>query len=77
MNNNSESSFMTILSAPIVFLGNISENRRWAYYLIFPSLFLVSLVVIYPVISGILLSFQEKQLIRSKPRCIYRLRTLC
>lgn len=64
MNNNSESIFMTILSAPIVLLGNISENRRWAYYLIIPSLLLISLVVIYPVLNGIALSFQEKQLTR-------------
>lgn len=64
MTNNSQSILKTILSTPIVLLGNISESRRWAYYLIIPSLLMISLVVIYPVISGILLSFQEKQLIR-------------
>ncbi len=64
MNSNSQSIFKTILLSPIVLLGNISESRRWAYYLIIPSLFLISLVVIYPVLNGILLSFQEKQLTR-------------
>jgi len=64
MNNTSQSILKTILLTPIVVLGNISESRRWAYYLIFPSLLMISLVVIYPVLNGIGLSFQEKQLTR-------------
>lgn len=64
MNNNSQSVLKTILSLPIVLLGNISESRRWAYYLIIPSLLMISLIVIYPVLNGIGLSFQEKQLTR-------------
>lgn len=42
----------------------ISEGRWWAYLLILPSLIMVSAVVIYPVGSGILLSFQEMRLTR-------------
>jgi multiple sugar transport system permease protein len=49
---------------PFRLLGNISEGRYWAYYLILPSLFLVALVILYPVISGIWLSFQEMRLTR-------------
>lgn len=64
MNNNSQSVLKTILLSPIVLLGNISESRRWAYYLIIPSLLMISLIVIYPVLNGIGLSFQEKQLTR-------------
>ncbi|MBZ0301641.1 MAG: sugar ABC transporter permease [Anaerolineae bacterium] len=49
---------------PFTFLGQISEGRYWAYYLIIPSLLLVALVILYPVISGIGLSFQEMRLTR-------------
>jgi len=40
------------------------EGRYWAYLLIVPSLVLVAAVVVYPVISGVLLSFREYRLNR-------------
>jgi multiple sugar transport system permease protein len=46
------------------YLGNLSEGRQWAYLLILPSLILILAVVIYPVASGILLSFREMRLTR-------------
>jgi len=49
---------------PLTYLGNLSEGRRWAYLLILPSLILILAVVIYPVTSGILLSFREMRLNR-------------
>ncbi|MBC7813804.1 MAG: sugar ABC transporter permease, partial [Burkholderiales bacterium] len=54
----------TISFNPITFLGNLSETRYWAYLLILPSLILVSVVVIYPVLSGIRMSFFELRLNR-------------
>ena len=42
----------------------ISEGRAWAYLLLLPSLVLVLAVLIYPVGSGILLSFREMRLTR-------------
>lgn len=41
-----------------------SETRWWAWLLILPSLALVAAVVVYPVGSGILLSFREMKLTR-------------
>lgn len=49
---------------PLTYLGVLSETRNWAYLLIAPSLILVALVVIYPVVSGVLLSFQQMRLNR-------------
>lgn len=49
---------------PLVWLGKLSETRYWAYFLIIPSLILITAVVIYPVLSGILLSFREYRLNR-------------
>jgi multiple sugar transport system permease protein len=49
---------------PIVILGRLSEGRNWAYYLILPSLLMVGIIIIYPVLSGIGLSFQEMRLTR-------------
>ena len=46
-------------------LGDISESRRWAYYLLLPSLLLVAAVAIYPVASGVWLSFQRYNLLRA------------
>jgi multiple sugar transport system permease protein len=45
-------------------LGEISEGRFWAYLLLMPSFVLVTAVVIYPVISGIWLSFQQFNIMR-------------
>jgi multiple sugar transport system permease protein len=42
----------------------ISEGRMWAWLLLLPSLVLVLAVLIYPVGSGILLSFRELRLTR-------------
>lgn len=41
-----------------------SETRWWAWLLILPSLVLVAAVVVYPVGSGILLSFRDMKLTR-------------
>jgi multiple sugar transport system permease protein len=49
---------------PVAYLSHISEGRQWAYLLILPSLILILAVVIYPVASGILLSFREMRLNR-------------
>ena len=43
----------------------LSERRGWAYALLLPSLVLVLAVLIYPVGSGIVLSFQETR--RTRP----------
>lgn len=46
-------------------LGDLSESSRWAYYLLLPSLALVAAVAVYPVASGVWLSFQRYNLLRS------------
>ena len=46
-------------------LGDLSESRHWAYYLLLPSLLLVAAVAIYPVGSGVWLSFQRYNLLRA------------
>jgi multiple sugar transport system permease protein len=45
-------------------ISEISEGRYWAYLLLLPSLVLVLAVVIYPVISGIWLSFNQFNIMR-------------
>lgn len=49
-----------------MFLGLVSETRYWAYLLLLPSLVLVAAVIVYPVASGIWLSFHEFNLLRPK-----------
>lgn len=49
---------------PLSALSHASEGRRWAYLLIAPSLLLVLVVVIYPVLTGISFSVQELRLNR-------------
>jgi multiple sugar transport system permease protein len=49
---------------PILLLDKLSESRGWAYFLVIPSLILIMVVVIYPVISGVLMSLQELRLTR-------------
>lgn len=44
----------------------ISERRGWAYLLLLPSLLLVAAVVVYPVGSGILISF--RRMLVNRPR---------
>src|SRR6266581_1765414 len=46
-------------------LGDLSESRYWAYYLLLPSLLLVAAVAVYPVASGVWLSFQRYNLLRA------------
>ena len=49
---------------PLSYVARLSEGNKWAYMLIAPSLILILAVVIYPVTSGILLSFREMRLTR-------------
>ena len=49
---------------PLEWLSTLSEGRLWAYVLLLPSLLLVLAVLIYPVGSGIVLSFREMRLTR-------------
>src|SRR5215207_8936987 len=49
---------------PVTWLGQLSESRYWAYFLILPSLIFIIAIVIYPVANGIGLSFQELRLNR-------------
>jgi multiple sugar transport system permease protein len=53
------------LARPAWSLADLSESRRWAYYLLLPSLLLVAAVAIYPVASGVWLSFQRYNLLRA------------
>jgi multiple sugar transport system permease protein len=46
-------------------LEDLSESRYWAYYLLLPSLLLVAAVAVYPVTSGVWLSFQRYNLLRA------------
>jgi len=46
-------------------LTDLSESRRWAYYLLLPSLLLVAAVALYPVGSGVWMSFQRYNLLRA------------
>jgi len=62
--NNSEATFKNLLSQPFTVMGKLSESRGWAYYLIAPSLILILLIIIYPLLTGISLSFQEMRLTR-------------
>jgi multiple sugar transport system permease protein len=45
-------------------LARLSESRRWAYYLILPSLIMILAVVLYPTLWGMSLSFREMRLNR-------------
>ena len=47
-------------------ISEVSERRGWAYLLLLPSLLLVAAVVVYPVGSGVLLSFRRMQV--NRPR---------
>jgi multiple sugar transport system permease protein len=49
---------------PLALIGALSETRYWAYLLLLPSLLLVTAVIIYPVLSGINLSFNQFNLLR-------------
>ena len=49
---------------PLALLARLSEGPLWAYALLLPSLVMVLAVLIYPVGSGIALSFREMRLTR-------------
>jgi multiple sugar transport system permease protein len=55
---------MKWLKAPMQWLAQLSEHRHWAYFLIIPSIIFICIVIIYPTISGITLSFREMRLTR-------------
>jgi multiple sugar transport system permease protein len=50
--------------SPLRHLGGLSEGRYWAYFLIIPSFLLVVAVIVYPVASGVTLSFREMRINR-------------
>ncbi|MBV9170520.1 MAG: sugar ABC transporter permease [Chloroflexi bacterium] len=52
-------------SRPAWQIGNLSESRHWAYLLLLPSLLLVAAVAVYPVASGVWLSFHRYNLLRT------------
>lgn len=45
-------------------LALISEGRYWAYFLLLPSMILLLAIIVYPIGSGILLSFRTMRLTR-------------
>jgi multiple sugar transport system permease protein len=51
---------------PFPLIGRISETKYWAYLMILPGLLLISVVVFYPVLNGIWLSFHKYNLLRIK-----------
>ncbi len=50
---------------PAWHLADLSESRRWANYLLLPSLLMVAAVAVYPVASGVWMSFQRYNLLRA------------
>lgn len=40
------------------------DRKIWAYALVIPSLIMVGVVIVYPMVSGILMSFQDIRLLR-------------
>ncbi|MEH7881584.1 sugar ABC transporter permease [Rhizobium laguerreae] len=49
---------------PLTRLGDLSETRYWVYFLLFPSLILLLLVVAYPTLYGFVISVREMRLTR-------------
>lgn len=49
---------------PLSWLGRLSESRGWAWFLLLPTMVLLTLIVVYPTIYGIALSFQDVRLLR-------------
>lgn len=43
---------------------NYFDRRIWAYALVAPSLIMVGTVIVYPMVSGIMMSFQDHRLLR-------------
>ncbi len=50
--------------APLESLARLSDGRHWAWLLLFPALAMMIAVILYPTVSGILLSFREMRLTR-------------
>ena len=49
---------------PLSWLGRLSESRGWAWFLLLPTMVLLTLIVVYPTLYGIALSFQDVRLLR-------------
>jgi multiple sugar transport system permease protein len=49
---------------PFYRIVEFSEHRHWAWFLLLPSVLIVALIVIYPTLYGITLSFREMRLTR-------------
>lgn len=49
---------------PLSWLGRASETRGWAWFLLLPTMVLLALIVLYPTLYGISLSFQDMRLLR-------------
>jgi multiple sugar transport system permease protein len=45
-------------------LGRLSEGRGWAWFLLAPALLMIVVVVVYPTVWGVSLSFREMRLNR-------------
>ena len=50
--------------SPFAWLGRLSEHRWWAWYLLLPSVVVIGLIVLYPTVYGVGLSFREMRLTR-------------
>lgn len=53
-----------IFPSPVHALGELSETRFWIYLLLLPSLLIILMVIGYPTIYGIIISFREMRLTR-------------
>lgn len=51
-------------SGPVARLLSLSDSHVWAYLLLLPSVLLLLAIIIYPIGSGIVLSFREMRLTR-------------
>lgn len=49
---------------PFVHLAKLSEGRFWVAALLTPAIVIIALIVVYPTIYGITLSFREMRLLR-------------
>ena len=49
---------------PFGWLAQLSEHKYWAFFLIVPSIIFILIVIIYPTVNGITLSFREMRLLR-------------
>jgi len=49
---------------PLDPLARLSDGRHWAWLLLFPAIAMMTAVILYPTVSGIVLSFREMRLTR-------------